>query len=86
MRNPYYKLAVYVERFATFKDGKTAYENESLARAAAKAPGVYRISKVTESGRVDGAPFTIGNGVSPAPAARKRYSGLASRPLGGMPH
>ena len=56
---PYFKLARWDERNACFNDGRTGYETEQAARAAAKVPGKYRVSTVTDSGRKDGEPFEV---------------------------
>ena len=56
---PYYKLAVWDDRSMTFRDGKVAFATEDCATSAATAPGRYRLSVVTESGRRDLAPFEV---------------------------
>ena len=57
---PYFKLAVWDPRHCTFKDGRGTFDTERAARAAARAPGKYRISRVTEDlGRIDLEPFTV---------------------------
>ncbi len=56
---PYYKLAFWdAIRFA-WNDDSLAHPTEQIARAAAKKPGKYRISEVTDSGRRDLEPFEI---------------------------
>jgi hypothetical protein len=50
---PYYKLATFDQISFCFRDGKVAYPDEQAAKAAAKTPGRYRLSIVTESGRRD---------------------------------
>lgn len=54
---PYFKLATFDERSFTFRDGKVAYPTDSDAIQAAKKPGKYRLSVVTENGRNDLEPF-----------------------------
>lgn len=43
----------------TWKDGKTAFVSEDLAKLSAKKPGRYRISKVDDKGRHDMQPFSV---------------------------
>jgi len=50
---PYYKLANWDARSLTFRDGKVAYATSADATRAAKKPGRYRLSIVTEAGRSD---------------------------------
>jgi len=50
---PYYKLATWDARSLTFRDGKVAYATPADATKAAKKPGRYRLSIVTENGRSD---------------------------------
>jgi hypothetical protein len=54
---PYFKLATFDERSFTFRDGKVAYQTDHEAIEAAKKPGKYRLSIVTENGRSDFEPF-----------------------------
>ena len=56
---PYYKLASWNEQSFTWVDGKTAFDSDSDAVAAAVRPGRYRVSTVHEAGRTDGAPFSV---------------------------
>lgn len=58
---PYYKLATWDAISYTWRDGKRALATAGEAHAEAKraGPGRYRISTVTDSGRVDGEPFTV---------------------------
>ena len=70
---PYFKLAVYDARLCTFKDGKRAYATEAAAIADTLYDGQYRVSRVSEAGRIDLPPFTV-TGKGAAPAARKGYA------------
>ncbi len=57
---PYFKLAVWDRCNACWRDGRRAHATIDAAVAEAeRAPGRYRISCVTESGRTDLAPFVI---------------------------
>jgi hypothetical protein len=56
---PYYKLAVWDARNLTWMDGREAFPSEADAVAAAKAPGRYRVSRVTATGRMDLPPFSV---------------------------
>lgn len=56
---PYYKLATYDQISFCFRDGKIAYPDQATAEAAAKAPGRYRLSVVTETGRNDLQTFDV---------------------------
>jgi hypothetical protein len=85
MKTPYYKLATWVDRFACFRDGKRGYPTEAVARTDAKAAGTYRISTVSDTGRVDGEPFKV-NGPAPVPDKPRKYTGGAERPMSGRPH
>ncbi len=55
----YFKLAVWNDRLCTWRDGSKQFPSEAEAMAAAKGRGRYRMSRVTESGRVDLEPFSI---------------------------
>jgi hypothetical protein len=57
---PYFKLATWDARNLCWRDGKYVCETEVAARADAKAPGRYRISRIDDSGRTDLEPFTVG--------------------------
>jgi hypothetical protein len=50
---PYYKLATFDDISFCFRDGKVAYADQQSAKDAAKTPGRYRLSVVTETGRQD---------------------------------
>lgn len=80
-----FKLAAWVGRFACFRDGKIAYPTEAEARAAAKAPGRYRVSEVTAAGRKDLEPFEVTGPATTTPAP-KRFGRNADRPMAGRPH
>ena len=56
---PYFKVAVFDPVSMCFRDGKQAFENEDAAKRSAKSPGTYRLSTVTESGRIDSEKFTV---------------------------
>lgn len=56
---PYFKLATWDARNATWKDGKSVQETEPACKATARKPGRYRISRIDESGRTDLAPFAV---------------------------
>jgi hypothetical protein len=56
---PYFKLAAWDAVSVCWRDGKPAYESQAAALAAARKPGRYRLSRVTESGRVDLEPFIV---------------------------
>ena len=45
---PYFKLEKYDELSLCFGNGKRAYPNIEAAKAAAKTPGKYRITRVTK--------------------------------------
>jgi hypothetical protein len=57
---PYFKLATFDQISFCFRDGKIAYKTETDARNAARQPGRYRVSVVTESGRTDLDGFEVG--------------------------
>lgn len=75
----YYKLAKWDDRSFCFKDGKVGFGTEGDARKAAVAGGRYRISTVTESGRIDGDSFEV---VGPKALVTKvrKAGGLTTRP------
>jgi hypothetical protein len=50
---PFYKLARWDARLACWRDGREAHKSEAAARAAARGPGRYRISEVTDGARRD---------------------------------
>ena len=54
---PYFKLAKFNPRDRCFYDGRRAFDSESEARAAAKGPGRFRVSRVEPDGRHDLDPF-----------------------------
>lgn len=56
---PYFKLAKWDATNLTFRDGKKAFETRAAAAASDTAPGKYRVSEVTESGRRDMEPHTV---------------------------
>ncbi len=58
---PYYKLAVWSERNCCWNDGKRVYETKMAAiqEAASVGGGKYRLSTITDAGRIDGVPFII---------------------------
>lgn len=56
----YFKLATFDARLMAWRDGKTQYDSEPAAVAAARKPGRYRVSAVTPSGRRDLEPFQVG--------------------------
>lgn len=58
-RYPYFKLATYDSISCTYRDGKKAFPTYLAAAESAIAPGTYRISKVTDTGRTDFEPFTV---------------------------
>lgn len=47
---PYYRLAVWEPRSFTFKDNATPHATPEAAQAAARTPGKYRITEVSEDG------------------------------------
>lgn len=61
---PYYRLATYCPRNACWNDGKRVYNSLADVLAAAKTPGRYRISRITEAARVDLEPFNVPSAVS----------------------
>lgn len=56
---PYFKLAVWDERNAVWKAGKTAQETEAACKALAKKPGRYRVSRCEDGGITNLEPFTV---------------------------
>lgn len=56
---PYFKLATWDDRNMTWRDGKSVQETETDCTREARKPGRYRISRITESGRVDLVPFGV---------------------------
>ena len=77
---PYFKLATWDARAMTFRDGKRGYDTEAAARAAATAPGRYRISTVTDAGRTDGEPFEVAGKPKAAKRPGFQAGGLTKRP------
>ena len=55
----YYKLAHWDASYVHFTDGKRQFDSESEAKASAKKPGRYRISRIEENGRIDLEPFEV---------------------------
>jgi len=55
---PYFKLACWDSLSCTWRDGRVAFESQPEA-AAAKKPGRYRLSEITDGGRRDLEPFEI---------------------------
>ena len=56
---PYFKLAEWDATALTYRDGKRAFDSESAAQSSASKPGRYRLSRVTNAGRTDLAPFEV---------------------------
>lgn len=56
---PYFKIAAWDERSFTWRDGKRAFPSEAAAKAEAKIPGKYRLSRVEDYGRIDLEPFEV---------------------------
>ena len=84
----YFKLAIWVERFNCFRDGKRAFGSEAEAKSAAVAPGRYRVSTVTRDGRSDGPPFVVERAKHDGKPYKVRavVSPHAIRPMSGKPH
>ena len=55
----WFKLATWEDRSYTWKDGRIAFGSEAEARAAARKPGKYRVSRVVDGARTDLEPFTV---------------------------
>jgi hypothetical protein len=55
----YYRLATWNPRSICFYDAPKTYPTEAAARAAARAPGRYRVSEITPAGVTAGAPFEV---------------------------
>jgi hypothetical protein len=55
---PYFKLATWDGRNLVWKAGKKAFPTEAAARAEARKPGRYRVTRVEESGHTELEPFT----------------------------
>lgn len=56
---PYFKLAVWDAQLCVWRDGKVAFATKYDAMDTIRLPGRYRISMVTERGRVDHEPFNV---------------------------
>jgi hypothetical protein len=56
---PFFKLAAWDDAFGVWKAGKRLYPTEAEARASARSPGRYRVTRVTEGGREELAPFEV---------------------------
>jgi hypothetical protein len=56
---PYYKLASWDAELCAWKAGKRAHPTEGAARAEARAPGRYRVTRFTEGGREELDPFEV---------------------------
>jgi hypothetical protein len=56
---PFFTLAAWDERNCAWKAGKTAYEDEAAARAAARKPGRYRITRFDGRSNAALEPFAV---------------------------
>lgn len=55
---PYFKLATWDDRFATWKAGKRVVETEAAAVALAKGRGQFRVERFDEGSSETLPPFT----------------------------
>ena len=53
----YFKVATFCGLSLTWKDGRKQFADESAALRSIKSPGRYRLSHVTDRGRIDLEPF-----------------------------
>lgn len=57
---PFFKLAVWDERNCVWKAGKVLFETEVRARASARKPGRYRLTRFEDGGsKSESEPFTV---------------------------
>jgi hypothetical protein len=56
---PYFKLAAWDARSFTWRAGRHAHATEEAARAEARSPGRYRVSRFTEAGAEELTPFEV---------------------------